>query len=80
MHIIPHTYFNSVMPVVTCNSISFMRLLTSFSPTSLKGVALLPFIDEARLMAATTPILDQLTEDEKRRWVEGTHTGGGAAQ
>lgn len=32
-----------------------------------QGVALLPFIDENRLLEAMTPLYDQLTEDEKRR-------------
>jgi 5'-3' exoribonuclease 2 len=32
-----------------------------------QGVALLPFIDESRLLAATGPIEEQLNEDEKRR-------------
>ena len=36
-------------------------------PPPLQGVALLPWIDEARLLGATTPILDQLSEDERRR-------------
>jgi 5'-3' exoribonuclease 2 len=33
-----------------------------------QGVALLPFIEEARLLAATGPLEDQLNEDETRRW------------
>jgi 5'-3' exoribonuclease 2 len=32
-----------------------------------QGVALLPFIDENRLLEAMTPLYDQLTEDEERR-------------
>lgn len=40
---------------------------------TLKGVALLPFIDEEALLAATEPLLDQLTEEEKYRcaWKAG---------
>lgn len=32
-----------------------------------QGVALLPFIDEQRLLEATGPIINQLPEEEKRR-------------
>lgn len=48
---------------------------------SWQGVALLPFIDEIRLLEAMTPLYDQLTDDEERRnkwgssllFVSGTH-------
>jgi 5'-3' exonuclease len=33
----------------------------------LQGVALLPFIDEERLVDATNALLDQLSEEEKFR-------------
>lgn len=33
-----------------------------------QGVALLPFIDEERLVGATNLLLDQLSEEETYRW------------
>ena len=32
-----------------------------------QGVALLPFVDEKRLLAAVTPLYDKLTEEERLR-------------
>lgn len=32
-----------------------------------QGVALLPFIDEARLLGATQPVFDKLCPEDKRR-------------
>ncbi len=40
-----------------------------YLPSVVQGVALLPWIDEQRLMDATTPLLDQLTDEEKYRSV-----------
>lgn len=42
-----------------------------------QGVALLPFIDEERLLAATSARLDMLTPEEKRRCGHWLLQGGG---
>jgi 5'-3' exoribonuclease 2 len=39
-----------------------------------QGVALLPFIEEERLLAAMRSVYDQLNEDEKRRNTWGSNT------
>jgi 5'-3' exoribonuclease 2 len=47
-----------------------------------QGVALLPFIDEKRLLEAMIPLYDQLTEEEEKRnkwgsnvlYVSGSHS------
>lgn len=36
------------------------------------GVALLPFIDEGRLLSAMEPLYDELTEEERARNAAGT--------
>lgn len=36
------------------------------------GVALLPFVDETRLLAAVRPLYDDLTDEEKQRAVKGS--------
>jgi len=37
-----------------------------------QGVALLPFIDEERLLSAMQPLYDELTEEERARNAHGT--------